>query len=233
MNPLRELTTQSAVSSRAWRPIRRAVGVSVAFLVVGFGLGAPQASAASSGQVAATLGALWQTVLETPTPDNPLTGGDPCVHVGSIVAPFTAIAPTPVTCTVAPGTRVFVTAESSECSTVEAPPFYGGNETELRACAWAADAGFTTTTVTLDGVLVPVTEVDTALIPLDLPADNILGVPAQHAFSVAHGWATLLHPLTPGTHTVTLRVIGTDAYGTQHDLTNTTTIVVAPRGQGS
>ena len=112
-------------------------------------------------------------------------------------------------------------------------PFYGANETELRACAWAADAGFTTTSVTLDGVLVPVTEADTALISPDLPADNILGVPAQHTFSVAHGWATLLHPLTPGTHTVILRVIGTDAYGTQIDLTNTTTFVVAPRGSGS
>jgi hypothetical protein len=53
-------------------------------------------------------------------------------------------------------------------------------------------------------------------------------VPPQQAFSVAHGWVALLHPLTPGTHEIRLHVEGTDAFGTAINIDNTTTIVVQP-----
>ena len=34
------------------------------------------------------LGDLWETVLETPTAENPFAGGDPCVDLGPVVAPI-------------------------------------------------------------------------------------------------------------------------------------------------
>ena len=59
--------------------------------------------------------------------------------------------------------------------------------------------------VTVDGKSVPVTEVETSLLNITLPADNILEVPGGgEGLSVAHGWVTLLHPLTPGTHTIVI-----------------------------
>ena len=49
----------------------------------------------------------------------------------------------------------------------------------------------------------PVTEVETQLLKIVLPAGNIFGMPAgTTGLSVAHGWVALLHPLTPGTHSI-------------------------------
>ena len=60
-------------------------------------------------------------------------------------------------------------------------------------------------TVTVDGKSVPVTEAETPLLNITLPADNIFGLPAgTTGLSVGHGWVTLLHPLTPGTHTIVI-----------------------------
>jgi hypothetical protein len=71
--------------------------------------------------------------------------------------------------------------------------------------------------VTLDGMSVPIAEAETPLLNIVLPADNLFGLPAgTSGLSVGHGWVALLHPLTPGTHTVVI------------DSTITTTIVVTP-----
>jgi hypothetical protein len=196
--------------------------------MVCLGVAASPAASVPDRKLGVTLGALWETVLETPASQNPLAGGDPCVHLGRVVAPFAPLGTTSLTCTVKPGTKLFIIGESSECSTVEPPPFFGENEAGLRACARAADVGFDVPTIRVDGTLVPVREVETGLLTIDLPADNILGVPAQQAFSVAHGWAVLLHPLTPGTHRIVLHVKGTDVFGNPVDFTNTTTVIVKP-----
>jgi hypothetical protein len=75
-------------------------------------------------------------------------------------------------------------------------------------------------TVTVEGKSVPVTEVETPLLNIVLPAENIFGQPVgTQGLSVGHGWVTLLHPLTPGTHTIEI-VTG--------ESTITTTIVVQP-----
>ena len=59
--------------------------------------------------------------------------------------------------------------------------------------------------VTVDGRSVPVTEAETGLLHIVLPADNIFGLPAgATGLSVGHGWVALLHPLTPGTHTIVI-----------------------------
>ena len=188
---------------------------------------ASPATAAPDAKLGDTLGAVWETVLETPTPENPFAGGDPCLDLGGMLAPFTAIGSPTLTCTVKPGTRIFVTTLSSECSNVEAPPYFGADEAELLACARAVDAGITSSELTVDGRPVAVTEVESGLLELDLPADNIFGAPPGAALSLAHGWVALLHPLTPGTHELVLHTEGT-YLGAPLDVTQTTTIVVEP-----
>lgn len=89
---------------------------------------APSASAAPT-DLGKNLGNLWTTVLETPTPNNPLgPGGPQCVVLGgNIVAPFGGGS---FTCTVNAGTRIFIAAWTTECSTFEGN---GTTEAELRA----------------------------------------------------------------------------------------------------
>ena len=88
-------------------------------------------------------------------------------------------------CTVKPGTKIFVAASSVECSTFEGN---GTTEDELRACARQNDVQVAPT-VTVDGKSVPVAEVETPLLNIVLPADNIFGQPAgTQGLSVGHGW---------------------------------------------
>jgi hypothetical protein len=50
---------------------------------------------------------------------------------------------------------------------------------------------------------VPVKGVETRLMNMVLPADNIFGLPAgTTGLSVGHGWVASLDPLAPGTHTI-------------------------------
>jgi hypothetical protein len=177
---------------------------------------APVASAIPAKKVDASLAALWTTVLETPSAQNSFGTGGPafaCFDLGRTVAPF---APVSVeSCTVKPGTKVFIAARSVECSTFEGN---GSTEAELRTCARESDVQVAPT-VTVDGKRVWVAEVETPLLNIVLPADNIFGQPAgTRGLSVGHGWVALLHPLSPGTHTIVI------------DSTLTTTIVVKPRG---
>ena len=179
---------------------------------------APSASANPNNRLGGTLGDLWTTVLQTPTPDNPFTeGGNPCVDLGDMLAPF---GPNGVeSCTVERGTKIFAAAWTTECSTFEGN---GSTEAELRACARAADAGITTHTIAVDGQSVPVSEVETELLTIHLPKDNIFGFTGaeRNGLSVGHGWVTLLDSLTPGTHTIDIHVAGTV------NLDVTTTIIV-------
>ena len=183
------------------------------------GLAAPAASAVTANKLDANLAALWTTVLETPDTQNSFGAGGAafgCWNLGGgTVAPF---GPSGIeSCTVKPGTKIFVAASSFECSTFEGN---GTTEAELRACAEKVDVQ-TAPSVTVDGHSVPVTERETPLLHIVLPADNIFGQPAgTTGLSVGHGWVALLHPLTPGTHTIVIHRAGFP------DIT--TTIIVKP-----
>lgn len=173
--------------------------------VVAFCLVAPSASAQTS--LGGTLGNLWTTVLETPTPDNVFGGGGPqCFVVGdNIVAPFGGGS---FTCTVKAGTRIYIAGFTTECSTFAGDcggP--GSNEAQLRAAAKAADAGITAT-VTINGERVPLSEVETGLLTIHLPQDNIFGATGaeRNGLSVAHGFVYLTDPLAPGTYVIEGRV---------------------------
>ena len=173
-------------------------------------LGAPTACADAAKKLDNNLAALWTTILQTPSAQNPFFGGG-CYDLGGTVAPF-GPAGFNGSCPVKPGTKIFVAAASAECSTFPKDgPGPDATEAELRACAVAGDAQVAPS-VTVDGKGVPVTEVETSLLNIVLPPDNILGVKAEQGLqgqSVAHGWVTLLHPLTPGTHTIGLPNITT------------------------
>ena len=203
-----------------WRLGRVLVAVVVAVVIT-----APAASAAPDREPATLLGDLWERVLETPVPENPLAAGEPwCVDLDGVVAPFTLDPATPPACTVETGTPIFVAAVTVECSTAEEPPYHGRDEAELRQCVRALDAAQGAITVSVDGEPVALTEVETALLTLDLPEGNILGVPAQQALAVASGSVALLDPLPPGTHEIV--ITGTDTV--VGDFSNVTTIVVEP-----
>jgi hypothetical protein len=182
---------------------------------------APAASAVPEKKLDDHLAALWTTVLQTPSAENPFgTGGSEfaCIDLGGTVAP---LAPGGVeSCTVKPGTKIFVAASTVECSTFEG---HGTTERQLRKCAREMDVQ-DAPTVTVDGGSVPVAEVETPLLNIVLPADNVFGQPAgTKGLSVGHGWVTLLHPLSapaPGEHDIVIKRSGLP--------TITTTIIVTP-----
>ena len=177
----------------------------------------PAAEAVPTKKLDDNLAALWTTVFQTPSAENPFGTGSAafgCFNLGGTVAPF---GPSGIpSCTVKPGTKIFVAASSSECSTFEGN---GTTDAELRACARRNDVQVAPA-VTLDGSSVPVAEVETRLLSILLPPDNIFGLQSgTPGLSVAHGWVALLHPLTPGTHTIAIRTGAS---------TITTTIRVVP-----
>ena len=188
---------------------------------VTFCLVAPSASAAPTN-LGKTLGNLWTTVLETPTPNNPLAGHPQCVVLGGkIVAPFGGGS---FSCTVKAGTRIFIAGWTTECSTFAGDcggP--GSNEAQLRAAAEAEDAGITAT-VTINGQPVPLSEVETGLLTIHLPQDNIFGAKGadRNGLSVAHGFVYLTDSLTPGTYIIQGHVVFQDGSTTDF----TTTIIV-------
>jgi hypothetical protein len=205
-------------------------------LLIGLVVTAPPAAAVPPGTETRLLGELWTTILETPSADNPLGDGDPCVQLsGRVVAPFSSFFPE-LTCTVAPGTRLFVAGFTVECSTVEPPPFAGTDPASLRACA-VADIRVASLTVTLDGVPLPLTEVVTGPLAVTLPRDNVLGAPAGPATSVAAGLVALTRPLRVGCHVIVIAgTLAPDdpalvAGAAPASFGNTTTIAVSPHGR--
>ena len=181
---------------------------------------APAATSAPAKKVDGTLEALWTAVLVTPSAQNPFgTGGSAfeCLDLGGTVAPFTTRPGGVESCTVKPGTKIFIVASSVECSTFED---HGTTERQLRTCARRGDAQVAPT-ASFDGKPVPILEAKTSLLNIVLPADNIFGLPAHtKGASVGHGWVALLHPPTPGTHTIVI---------TSGASTISTRIVVQPR----
>jgi hypothetical protein len=180
------------------------------------------ATAGSSNQLGSMLGELWTTVLQTPTPDNPFTGGSTCVYLpDGQLAPFGPNGAGP--CTVQRGTKIFVAARSQECSTFAGDDCDGATYSRLLANAQALDAKYTTHTVAVDGRRVPVTEVVTRRLNIVLPEDNVFGLSGRAVLGVsaAHGWVVLLPALPRGRHAIDVHLAGEG-----FDSTITTRIIV-------
>lgn len=194
-------------------------------VAVALSAAAPSAGAAPTKKLHAQLGALWTAVFETPSAQNSFgTGGEAfgCWSLDGTVAP---LGPTGVSsCTVKPGTRILVAATSFECSSFPGDHgSFGTTEAELRTCARQNDLQ-SAPPVTVDGRAVQVREVETALLDIVLPADNIFGQPeGTEGQSVAHAWVALLDPLTPGSHQIVITI-------DPQKPPITTTILVTPGG---
>ena len=119
-------------------------------------------------------------------------------------------------CTIKKGTALFFYF-GSDCSDVEPPPFFGADAEAQRDCAVAVDHDFFRgATVSVDGdeaidFFKPRFELVSPQRTVDLPPDNVLGVPAQRATFVAHAWAVAVRKLHIGQHTIT--VVVSDAEG--------------------
>jgi hypothetical protein len=218
---LRRRIHQDAVHDHGWKAVVSRLPAVVLLAAVALSLVAPAANAVPKKKLDDNLAAMWTTVLQTPKAQNPFFTGGGCYDIGGgTVAPFGLNGAK--SCTVKPGTKIFVAASSVECSTFEG---HGTTEDKLRTCASDMDVKVAPS-VTVDGRSLPVSEVETRLLHIVVPADNILDdppghpVPAGPGLSVAHGWVVLLHPLTPGTHTIVINVVGKP--------TITTTILVKP-----
>lgn len=108
--------------------------------------------------------------------------------------------------TIPPGKALFFPILSVECSTVEAPPFHGDNEAELRAgTKFFMDRG-EDLAAEIDGVPVhnvPAYRHQSTVVSFTLPDDNIFGVPAgTSGKSVDDGVFLMLEPLAVGHHTI-------------------------------
>lgn len=106
-------------------------------------------------------------------------------------------------CEVPSGKALFFPIINVECSTLEAAPFHGNTESELRVCA----KGFRIADVSaqIDGRDVEDIQrylVESPRFDFSVPQDNILGVPAGSGKSVSNGYYLLLAPLSPGQHNI-------------------------------
>ena len=164
----------------------------------------------ASGHVAAQ----WhKTLLEMPAAVNPLwgTGEDPCVRFGPGGKLLSAISFGEVSCTAELGT-VVTTGWSHFCSSFEVgTEFYAVGRQEQRACARAVSGTETRVSVTVDGHTVDIfTPQFTSFSPqttVQLPADNVFGVPGQTATVTAYGWRANIRNLAVGRHLITITVV--------------------------
>lgn len=154
----------------------------------------------------------WQWNLSLPVDQNPSydEGGD-CSNgdngqlgptwflTGVNIASGTAVRD----CTVPAGKALFFPIINTECSTLEAPPFYGSNEEELRDCAQGFHVG--NVYAEIDGVAVQNLDrylIESPLFTFIVPENNIWGLPSGTGQSVSNGYFLMLPPLSVGEHTI-------------------------------
>jgi hypothetical protein len=150
---------------------------------------------------------MFRALFEIPASQNPALGYQwtNCYfkRIGNVGLGVTYFSGGSSECQMPAGMILYVPIVGGECSTAEPPPYYGGNEEELRACVLA----FVYENVYAFVDDTPVRNIESyfSLTPLyyfDLPSDNVLGGPAGKAYSVAHAYGFLLAPLSPGKHTI-------------------------------
>jgi hypothetical protein len=109
-------------------------------------------------------------------------------------------------CMVPAGKAIFFSILAAECSTLEAPPFYGDDEAQLRTCARSLADSFMALACEVDGAALRdlnAYRVQSPLFQIAFPPDNVAGVPGGGTgLSVADGWYVLLAPLSKGQHTI-------------------------------
>ena len=110
-----------------------------------------------------------------------------------------------ITCVVAAGTAIYVNVVGSECSTVEAPPYFGRTEDELRACANATLDELPEYQARINGQQVADLDAyrtESPLFTLTFAEDNIFGVDAGVAQSVSASYSLIIAPPPPGQYEI-------------------------------
>jgi hypothetical protein len=157
----------------------------------------------------------WQWAVSMPEDVNPNfdTTGERCGYGQSgpvffVPAQFGEPS-SDVTCVVAEGTALYVTAAVVECSTVEPPPFFGRNEAELQACTSAIVDEAEGFLATVNGQEVPDAasyRTITPMFSLTFPENNIFGTEPGVANAVAETFSFIIAPPLPGEYVITLSV---------------------------
>jgi len=154
--------------------------------------------------------AWWQWALALPFSAHPLFDSASCDagqsgKVWFLGGAFTGTETTRE-CTVPYGKAILFPIVNVECSTVEPPPFFGGNEAELRECAAVFQDTAFGLSATIDGhdvANIDQYRVQSPVFDFTLPEDNIFGMPAgTSGQSVSDGVWILLAPLSRGSHTI-------------------------------
>ncbi len=178
----------------------------------------------------------WQWALSLPADAHPLleTAGcdagqsGPVWFLGGSFINSTVVRE----CTVPAGLAIFFPVLNTECSTIESPPFFGGNEDELRDCAAAVtNSGMFATIDGVDVLNLDSYRVQSPLYTFSAPDGGLFGGPVTGQ-SVSDGVWLMLSPLSAGTHTIHLG--GTQTAGTFPPLTLDVTynLTALPGGHG-
>lgn len=121
---------------------------------------------------------------------------------------------------VSAGTPLFFPIGNVECSTLEAPPFFGATPSERRACAESylplLTAPGQTLAADIDGVPIQNISIYNTISPdytFTIPGpDNVFGITCGSyrctGQSTAAGYYALVTPLPPGTHTIHIVATG-------------------------
>lgn len=143
----------------------------------------------------------WAAALSAPADeDNPAIAGG-CVIQGKVAIHYGG------DCTVRPGTSIFEMLFSTECSTLEDPPFHAENAAEAEACGRANVGVATAADLRVDGgpwmhLLDPAFAAAMPFVTITLPENNLYGLPAGPMSFGGYGYAALIKPLRPGRHTI-------------------------------
>ena len=161
----------------------------------------------------------WQWTHSMPDAVNPNLDrtGEHCGYGQSgpvflLPANFVGATPLESPCVVAEGTAIYVFVAGTQCSNVEEPPFFGGTEEELRACAEAhppssvsgADE-LTSYEARVNGQQVADLEAYrtvTPLFTLTFADDNLLGVEPGVAQAMSLDYGFIIAPPPPGEYVI-------------------------------
>jgi hypothetical protein len=165
----------------------------------------------SSGQ---ELAEWFETVLELPTPLNPVREGDPCARLGPNGKVLVAVSfpDAPAHCTAEVGTVVNTGADHF-CSTFSidrGSDFYAEDRQDQRECARRVSTE-TAVLVSVDGaravdLVQPRFGVYTPLLTIHLPADNVFEIEPETATITGFGWHANIRNLSVGRHHYTTTI---------------------------
>jgi hypothetical protein len=171
----------------------------------------------------ALLGDWYVQNLSLPASESPFMGNaDLCLDLGrkgKVLSPAGGLfTPEGMTCTVRVGRPVLLVMSSSDCSTAEAPPFFGATEAEQRACAIKAItstpeiADVRAINVSVDGR--PAVDIHSprffAVSPqrhVVFAADPVFGATPGPATFVAAAWVAEIRGMKRGRHVVRAVVV--------------------------